>query len=74
MAQRTAHVWVRRPHVPTPWPGLVLDWRQDKAGSWEALVTYIERMSVQRQVITEWIPAEQLIPVPWRPNGGTAYG
>jgi hypothetical protein len=75
MAQRTAHVWVRKPHDPTPCPGLVLSWRQDKDGGWEALVTYLERKIVDKeQAITEWIPASQLIPVPWRPGGGTAYG
>lgn len=74
MAERTAHVWVRKPHMPTPYPGLVLDWRQGKGG-WEALVTYLDRQVVDKQqAITEWIPADQLIPVPWRPGGGTAYG
>lgn len=75
MAGRTAHVWVRKPHLPTPFPGLVLSWRQDQRGGWEALVTYLERSTVDsEQAITEWIPAGQLIPVPWRPGTGSAYG
>jgi hypothetical protein len=75
MAQRTAHVWVSKPHLPTHYPGLVLAWRKTTTGEWEALVTYLERRIVDRQqAITEWLPADQLIPVPWRPGMGTAYG
>lgn len=73
MSERTAHVWVLKPNIPTPWPGLVLEWRQGVEG-WEALVTYIERMTVRPQIITEWVPADRLTPVPWRPGMGTAYG
>jgi hypothetical protein len=75
MAQRTAHVWVRKSHDPTPRPGLVLSWRRDTTGGWEALVTYLERPVVdQPQAITEWISADRLIPVEWRPGIGSAYG
>lgn len=72
--QLQAHVWVRRPHVPIPWPGLILDRRRGRDGGWEALVTYIYRPTVQEQVVTEWVPYSWLIPGAAPPSSGTAYG
>ena len=61
--------------MPSPYPGLVLDWRKDKHGEWEALVIYLDRQIVDRhQAITEWFPADRLTPVPWNPGIGSAYG
>lgn len=68
---RSHHVWVSHPHRPTLDPGLVLSWRQ--GDEWEALVTYVDS-TIAGRVVTEWIAAERLTPVPWRPYMGTAYG
>lgn len=69
-----AHVWVRKPHVPMPWPGLIIDRRRGRDGGWEALVTYVESKTLVPQVITEWVPYSWLTPGAERPHGGTAYG
>ncbi|MBM0127578.1 hypothetical protein [Pimelobacter simplex] len=69
-----AHVWVVKPTVPIPWPGLILDRRRLPDGSWEALVTYIERMTINQKVITTWVPYDWLRKGAQRPAGGTAYG
>lgn len=74
MAERTAHVWVRFPHIPMPFAGLVLEWRQGQQGEWEALVTYLDRMTLKQKVVTEWVPADQLIPIKSSPGTGSAYG
>lgn len=73
MSQRTAHVWVRRPNNPIPFPGLVLEWRQGDQG-WEAFVTYLDRMTLKQKAITEWLPADQLVPVKSNLGTGSAYG
>lgn len=76
MAERTAHVWVRFPHIPSAFAGLVLEWRQGPQGEWEALVTYLDRMTLRQKVVTEWVPADHLVPVRSDPAIGTgsAYG
>lgn len=51
------HVWLRPEHSPTELPGLVLEWRRDAEGEWEALVTAVEPRG---RVITAWVPAAQL--------------
>jgi hypothetical protein len=73
-SQLQAHVWVRKPNIPMPWPGLILDRRRGRDGGWEALVTYVERMTVTPRVITEWVPYSWLSPGAQHPAGGTAYG
>jgi hypothetical protein len=73
MAERTAHVWVRFPDNPMPFAGLVLEWRQGEQG-WQALVTYLDRMTLRHKVVTEWVPADQLVPVKSNPGTGSAYG
>lgn len=71
---KTRHVWVQRQfHAAAQDPGLVLEWRHRHEG-WEALVTYPDTTTTQQRIVTEWIPAARLIPVPWRPGSGTAYG
>lgn len=71
---RTYHVWVaRRFHPASRDPGLVIDWRDGPDG-WVALVSYVDRQTTEHKVVTEWVPAARLTPVPWKPHGGTAYG
>ncbi len=55
------HVFVRREHDPREYPGLLLEWRRDAEGQWEARVTYIEE-KLGRSV-TEWAPAVWLRPI-----------
>ncbi|GAA4075821.1 hypothetical protein ACFFOS_27920 [Nocardioides kongjuensis] len=75
MTAPAAHVWVRKPHVPMSWPGLVVDRRRAADGSWEALVIYIDRMTVRDKVIQEWVPYSWLTPATeGRPGIGSAYG
>jgi len=52
-------------------PGLVLEWRRDTGGSWQALVTWVE---ARGKVITAWVPADELRPVESPPRTGSAYG
>lgn len=59
MTARTRHVWVRPSHSNSECAGLVLEWRRDSEGSWEALVTYVEPRG---RVVTDWLQAEQLRP------------
>lgn len=67
-------MWVKRQfHAAVQDPGLVLEWRQADDG-WEALVAYIDTTTTAHRMVTEWVPAERLVPVPWRPHMGTAYG
>lgn len=53
------HVWVRPVHSPTESAGLVLEWRRDDEGEWQALVTYVEPRG---RVVTEWLQAGHLRP------------
>lgn len=69
-----AHAWVQKPHVPMSWPGLILDRRRARDGSWEARVTYIERMTVNEKVITTWVPYSWLVQSDGHPGVGSAYG
>jgi hypothetical protein len=68
---RVRHVWVRPPHTPVGMPGLVLDWRQDRSGAWQALVTWVEPRG---RSVTDWLPAGCLTPRPGSPTTGSAYG
>jgi len=51
---------VRPEHSPTECPGLVLEWRRDSEGEWQARVTYVEPRGL---MVTDWLPAEKLRPV-----------
>lgn len=53
-------MWVRPTHSNTECAGLVLEWRRDSEGVWEALVTYVEPRG---RAVTDWLAAEQLRPV-----------
>jgi hypothetical protein len=68
---RTRFVWVRPAFAPAEMPGLVLEWRRDAGGSWQALVTWVE---ARGKVITAWVPADELRPVESPPRTGSAYG
>ena len=61
MTARRRHVWCRPPFVPVEFPGFVLAWKQLEDGVWEALVTYVDK---HEQIVTEWIPADRVRPVP----------
>jgi hypothetical protein len=52
-------------------PGLVLEWRREPDGSWRALVTWVESRG---RVVTAWVPADELRPVPATPRTGSQYG
>ncbi|MCG8150267.1 hypothetical protein GUY44_07240 [Pimelobacter simplex] len=73
MGQR--HVWVREKFGPRHLPGLILAWRQNQHGEWEAFVTWDNQSTADGQLETDWVPAERLKPVGDRaPSQGTAYG
>ena len=61
------HVWLLdAPGQPGRWPGLLVEWRRQDAGGWEARVVYAapdaDRPSVPR-VLERWLPGECLRPV-----------
>jgi hypothetical protein len=69
----TPFVWVRKEYAPVEHPGLVLEWRRDAAGGWQALVAWIDNKPPR--VVTEWLAPARLRPVP--PDGprtGSMYG
>ena len=75
MGDLTAHVWVRKPHVPMSWPGLILARRRADDGSWEARVRYVDQRTLVPQVVEEWVPYSWLSPATeGRPGTGSAYG
>ncbi|GEB12591.1 hypothetical protein NSI01_09060 [Pimelobacter simplex] len=68
-------MWVREQFGPRHLPGLILAWRQNEHGEWEAFVTWDNQATAVDQIQTDWVPAERLRPVSaGRPHGGTAYG
>lgn len=55
---RRRHVWVDS-SGGVRCPGLVLAWRRNAAGSWEAQTAVVRRGSV----LVQWLPASDLHPV-----------
>lgn len=41
MPVQPTHVWVASGPGRPPSPGILMDWRQDDSGSWEASVLYV---------------------------------
>ena len=73
MGQR--HVWVREQFGPRHMPGLILAWRHNLHGEWEAFVTWDNGTTPDGQLETDWVPAERLQPATGKaPSQGTAYG
>lgn len=71
---RHEHVWVaRRHHQAVKDPGLLIEWRKGAEG-WEGQVVYVDATTTAHKLVVEWVEAERLTPVPWRPGMGTAYG
>jgi hypothetical protein len=64
-APQARHCWADPPGHPGPWPGLVVEWRRDGAGSWEGRCIYVvEGLDPQGpRVIERWVPARCLTPV-----------
>lgn len=59
---------------PRHFPGLLLAWRQNKHGEWEAFVTWDNQSTTDGQIQTGWVPAERLKPVSdGVPRLGTAH-
>jgi hypothetical protein len=59
------HVSMLRPQGP-PDPGLLLEWRQARDGSWEGLVISLSQSSAHgpHDVVTiRWVPADRLSPI-----------
>jgi hypothetical protein len=60
------HVWCNVRHQLPPSPGLLLDWRKDAAGDWEALVIVMTQSNAHKDfdgTATVWVPACNLSPV-----------
>lgn len=73
MGQR--HVWVKEQFGPRNFPGLILAWRCNQYGEWEAFVTWDNEATAGGQLQTDWVPAERLTPVgDGAPSLGTGYG
>jgi hypothetical protein len=59
------HVWCSIRHQQPPSPGLLLDWRKDDSGDWEALVIVMTQSSAHKDfdgTATVWVPARNLSP------------
>ncbi len=55
-------------HRPTQAvPGLILDWKRE-GRRWEALVVWHDDAALKPVVKMDWLPVEDLIPVPVDPN------
>lgn len=56
------HVWVKYGSQASP--GVLLDWRRDKRGQWEALVVYATGGGTSSVTVTQqWLPAAHVLPV-----------
>jgi hypothetical protein len=56
------HCWVTGPAEDTgPWPGLIIEWRNDQAG-WSALVVYVITAETLTTTVQTWVPAARLRP------------
>lgn len=72
MGQR--HVWVKEQFGPRHFPGLILAWRSNQHGEWEAFVTWDNQTIAGGQLETNWVPAERLRPASdGVPRLGTGY-
>lgn len=59
------HVWVHTTGGP-PVPGLLISWRRDPGGGWEAQVAAVRGGSV----LLDWVPVARIHPIVddgWRP-------
>ncbi len=56
------HVWVRYGSQASP--GVLLDWRRNHAGGWDAYVTYATGGGTSTvTVTTQWLPAAHVLPL-----------
>lgn len=57
------HCWVRAVGgTDEPHAGLLLEWRQQPAGRWEALVTYVVGDSGAVTLVQQWLAADLVAP------------
>lgn len=72
--RRARLVLVRRARPQLPWQGVIIDWRRQRDGEWEAQVAYVDDESHRAPpaLRIEWIAAGKLTPVPVDPNIVTA--
>lgn len=71
--QRTRHCWVRgldrRHPLAPPSPGIVIQWRRTKSGSYEGWVSaVVDLAGGEVSIFQGWVPAHQIKPVPSDPN------
>lgn len=69
---RHPHVFVRPPHLPTEYPGLLVAWRKLDDGSWAARVIYLHPQT-GAEVRVE-VPPDRVRPLDSRAFTGSAYG
>lgn len=57
------HCWVRAVDgTDEPHPGLLLEWRQQPAGRWQALVVYTVHESEAVTLVQQWLAADLVAP------------
>lgn len=57
------HCWVRAVNATDePHAGLLLEWRQQPAGRWEALVVYVVEDSGAVTLVQQWLAADLVAP------------
>jgi hypothetical protein len=59
------HVWViSPPEAAGRWPGVLLEWRRDSVGAWEARVLYAVGPPAARPSISveRWLAADEIAP------------
>lgn len=66
MEVRRPHVWVDMPAGTPSWPALVMEWRQDLDGEWEARIVVLTKSNAHSPYDTltlQWVPASRLRPL-----------